>query len=215
MTEGVVGSVNERGGRPVGGLVGEVIGGLAEAQRRTPPLSLLPSLPSLPLTPESPVLPELPGRLLPAPPELPLPPVLPGQTLPAPVTATPQPGPDTDAGGKAEGDGASEQRTDAVATVAYGPTYVADVRSAGGAARVGGHRVQPTEYAPDQQAPGGDSGGVLGNGSAADNGSSRHGDGHAVALLHQAPLRLLAGAAARTDAGETRDRHADIPVSPA
>ncbi|MGP4013429.1 hypothetical protein [Streptomyces sp. 4N124] len=215
VTEKVVGSVDERVVRPVGDLVGEVTEGLAEAQRKIPPLSLLPSLP---VTPESPVLPEFPGALLPGLPELPrLPalPVLPGQTLPAPVTSTPQPAPDAGADGKATGDGASEQRTDGAAAVTYGPMFVADVTSAGDATHAAGHRVQPTEYAPDQQAPGGDPGGALGNRSTADNGASRHGDAHAVALHHRAPLRLVAGAAARHDAGETRDRHPDIPVSPA
>ncbi|WP_328501908.1 hypothetical protein OG828_20075 [Streptomyces sp. NBC_00457] len=214
VTEEVAGSVGERVVRPVGGLVGGVAEGLDEAQRNIPPLSLLPSLP---LTPESPVLPEFPGALLPGLPELPLPPelpvlpVLPGQTLPAPVTSAPQPGPD----GEATGDGASKQRTDGAAAVAYGPVFVADASSAGDATRAAGHRVRPTEYAPDQPAPGGDPGGALGNRSAADNGGSRHGDAHAVALYHRAPLRLVAGAAARHDAGETRDMHPDIPVSPA
>ncbi|MGW0760916.1 hypothetical protein ACWD1Y_31320 [Streptomyces sp. NPDC002814] len=210
VTEDVAGSVGERVVRPVGDLVGGVTEGLAEAQRNVPPL------PSLPLTPESPVLPEFPGALLPGLPELPLPPVLPGlpgQTLPAPVTSAPQPGPGAD--GEAAGDGASEQRTDGAAAVTYGPVFVADVTSAGDATRAAGHRVRPTEYAPDQPAPGGDPGGALGNRSAADNGASRHGDAHAVALYHRAPLRLVAGAAARHDVGETRDRHPDIPVSPA
>lgn len=218
VTEEVAGSVGERVVRPVGGLVGGVAEGLDEAQRNIPPLSLLPSLP---LTPESPVLPEFPGALLPGLPELPLPPelpvlpVLPGQTLPAPVTSAPQPGPDAGADGEATGDGASKQRTDGAAAVAYGPVFVADASSAGDATRAAGHRVRPTEYAPDQQTPGGDPGGALGNRSAADNGGSRHGDAHAVALHHRAPLRLVAGAAARRDAGETRDMHPDIPVSPA
>ncbi|WP_210572935.1 hypothetical protein [Streptomyces sp. GESEQ-4] len=215
VTEEVVGSVGERVVRPVGDLVGGVTEGLAEAQRNIPPLSLLPSLP---LTPESPVLPEFPGALLPGLPELPLPPVLPGlpgQTLPAPVTSAPQPGPGAGADGEAVGDGASEQRTDGAGAVTYGPVFVADVTSAGDATRAAGHRVRPTEHAPDQPAPGGDPGGALGNRSAADNGASRHGDAHAVALYHRAPLRLVAGAAARHDACETRDRHPDIPVSPA
>lgn len=212
VTEEVVGSVGERVVRPVGDLVGGVTEGLAEAGRNIPPLSLLPSLP---VTPEAPVLPEFPGALLPGLPELPPLPVLPGQTLPAPVTSTPQPAPDAGADGKATGDGASKQRTDGAAAVTYGPVFVADVTSAGDATQAAGHRVQPTEYAPDQPAPGGDPGGALGNRSAADNGASRHGDAHAVALYHRAPLRLVAGAAARHDAGETRDRHPDIPVSPA
>ncbi|MDO0935725.1 hypothetical protein QQY66_30100 [Streptomyces sp. DG2A-72] len=212
VTEEVVGSVDERVVRPVGDLVGGVTEGLAEARWNIPPLSLPPSLP---VTPESPVLPEFPGALLPGLPELPLLPVLPGQSLPAPVTSTPQPAPDAGVDGKAMGDGASEQRTDGAAAVMYGPMFVADVTPAGDATHAVGHRVQPTEYAPDQQAPGGDPGGALGNRSAADNGASRHGDAHAVALHHRAPLRLMAGAAARHDAGETRDRHPDIPVSPA
>lgn len=161
VTEEVAGSVGERVVRPVGGLVGGVAEGLDEAQRNIPPLSLLPSLP---LTPESPVLPEFPGALLPGLPELPLPPelpvlpVLPGQTLPAPVTSAPQPGPDAGADGEATGDGASKQRTDGAAAVAYGPVFVADASSAGDATRAAGHRVRPTEYAPDQPAPGGDPG---------------------------------------------------------
>ncbi|MEV6171034.1 hypothetical protein AB0L99_22715 [Streptomyces sp. NPDC051954] len=207
VTEDVVGSVGEQVVRPVGDLVTGVTqglaDGLAEVQGKIPPLSLLP---------ESPALPELPG-LLPGLPELPVLPALPGQTLPAPVTATPQPG--ADAGGKATDERAAEERTDKAAVVAYGPAFVADVTPAGDVTHVAGHRVQPTEYAPERQEPAGDPGGSLGNRSAADAGTSRHGDAHAVQLNHRAPLRLVAGAAARTDAAETRDSHPDIPVSPA
>ncbi|WP_210591770.1 hypothetical protein [Streptomyces sp. GESEQ-35] len=210
VTEDVVGSVDEQVVRPVGDLVTGVTEGLAEGlaevQGKIPPLSLLPSLP------ESPILPELPG-LVPGLPELPVLPLLPGQTLPAPVTATPQPG--AEAGSQATEERPAKERTDEAAVVAYGPAFVADVTPGGDATHVAGHRVRPTEYAPERQEPAGDPGGSLGSRSAADGGTSRHGDAFAVQLNHRAPLRLVAGAAARIDAAETRDRHPDIPVSPA
>jgi hypothetical protein len=74
------------------------------------------------------------------------------------------------------------------------------------------HAVAP---APLQQAPGGEPDGVLGSRAAADGGSSRYGDPHALTPVHRAPLRLVPGAAARVDAAETRDRYRDIPVFPA
>jgi hypothetical protein len=64
--------------------------------------------------------------------------------------------------------------------------------------------------------PGNDPGGALSGKSAIDSGTSRHGgDAHAVTFDHRAPLLLMAGAAAGPDADGIRDRHRDIPVSPA
>jgi hypothetical protein len=56
---------------------------------------------------------------------------------------------------------------------------------------------------------------VLAHRSGVDNGSPRHGDAQAVSLNDRAPLRLVPGGVVRTDADGTRDRHRDIPVSPA
>ncbi|MBT2421413.1 hypothetical protein J7F01_00510 [Streptomyces sp. ISL-22] len=77
------------------------------------------------------------------------------------------------------------------------------------------HRTAPSGYAPAHQAQAEHPGGVLGNRSAGDSGSSRHGDAHAVALHQRAPLRLIAGVVVRVDADGIQDRHRDIPVSPA
>ncbi|NNN37291.1 hypothetical protein HLK59_44565 [Streptomyces sp. S3(2020)] len=190
--------------QPVSDLVDSVTEQLAEAQAKMPPL---PSLPSLPVT-------ELPGL-----PELPTVPALPGQTLPgqtSPGTATPQPtspsgdSPQGDASGKRSGKAAVS-----ATAVFYGPPSVAGSPTTGAAAQTGGQRAVQGAHAPVQQAPGGDPAGALGNRPTADGGSSRHGDAHAVSLSHRTAVRLMAGAAVRADAFGTRDRHGDIPVSPA
>ncbi|MDL5203346.1 hypothetical protein [Streptomyces sp. ALI-76-A] len=77
-------------------------------------------------------------------------------------------------------------------------------------------RADRTGYAPVRQAPTQVPGGALSGKSAMDSGTSRHGgDAHAVTFELRAPLRLVPGAAAGVDAYGTRDRHRDIPVSPA
>jgi hypothetical protein len=97
----------------------------------------------------------------------------------------------------------------------YGPHFVVVGGTYGGPAHSGAHRGLSAGYPPAHQAPVDGHGGAPADHSAVDNGGSRHGDVHAVSLNHRAPLRLLPGAAARVDADGTRDRHRDIPVSPA
>ncbi|GAB2861280.1 hypothetical protein GCM10027074_30550 [Streptomyces deserti] len=225
--------VTERVVRPVGDLVGTVADGPAEV----PPLPHLPELPVLPTPPDSdspslPSLPTLPGFPglpgdsappglpgLPAPPGLPGVPTPPGHTLPAPVLDAPQPGSAT---GPSVQESASGGRAGAAEAVVHGPGY--DRAGTDTAVPGGEHRAAPARQAPARHAPAsaphtpaptGDPDGALGHRSAVDNGGSRYGDAHAVTLNHRAPLRLVPGAAARTDAAETRDRYRDIPVSPA
>ncbi|KUL43392.1 hypothetical protein [Streptomyces regalis] len=175
-------------------------------------------LPVLPTAPESPAWPGLPGLEFPGLPDVPgtelpgLPPV-PGQTLPAPVTGTPQPGSAAPAPGDRRDDEGRTGREEA--TVVHGPRFVADA-AASHAPVVGGVHLGATfGYAPVRQIPVDHPAGVLGNRSAGDGGTSRHGDAHAVSLNQRPPLRLVPGAAARVDADEIQDRHRDIPVSPA
>ncbi|MCX5361325.1 hypothetical protein OG864_21685 [Streptomyces sp. NBC_00124] len=207
-TEHVVGVVDGKVLQPVGDLVDTVTEQLAGAQAQMPPL---PSLPSLPAT-EQPGLPGLPE--LPTLPDLP---ALPGQTLPdqTPPATTPQPkspvadSPQGDASGKRSGKAAAT-------AVFYGPPSVAGSPTTGAASKTDGHRAVQGAHTPvPQQTPGDDQSGALGNRPTADSGSSRHGDAHAVSLNHRTAVRLVAGAAVRADAFETRDRHRDIPVSPA
>lgn len=209
VTEHVVGVVDGKVLQPVGDLVETVTEQLAEAQAKLP---LLPSLPGLPSLPEEPGLPGLPG-----PPAAPGLPELPVQTLPdttVPVTTVPQP--ESPVAGSPDGDDAGKQSGRTAATAAfYGLPSVAGSPTTGTAAQTGGQRAAQAAHTPVQQAPADDPGGAPGNRSTADGGSSRHVDAHAVSLNHRAPLRLVAGAAARTDAAGTRDRHRDIPVSPA
>jgi hypothetical protein len=209
VTEHVVGVVDGKVLQPVGDLVETVTEQLAEVQEG------LVSLPGLPTLPEEPSLPGLPE--LPTVPGLP---ALPGQTLP--VTTAPQPespvhvSPDGDGDGDGDGSGkrsGSGKETDTAAF--YGPPSVAGSPATDAATQTDEHLAVQGAHAPVQQAPSGDTGGVPGSRSTADSGSSRHGDAQAVSLNHRAPLRLVAGAIARTDAFDTRDRHRDIPVSPA
>ncbi|MDT7840717.1 hypothetical protein [Streptomyces justiciae] len=207
VTEQVVGVVDGKVVQPVGDLVETVTEQLAEAQTQ------LPNLPAFPAVPEFPVLPEAPG--------LPVVPVLPGQTLPAPVTATPQPGSPAD--GSTDGqDSAGSNTSDKARAKAsrvggdYGPSSLDGSPVTGTAPKADRHRAATSGgYLPAHPAPAGDRGGALANRSGVDNGSPRHGDAQAVSLNDRAPLRLVPGGVVRTDADGTRDRHRDIPVSPA
>ncbi|MGC4975919.1 hypothetical protein ACLQ2D_23800 [Streptomyces sp. DT199] len=67
---------------------------------------------------------------------------------------------------------------------------------------------------PDDHPPGGRPDGALGNRSLADSGSSRHGDVHAVTPGLRAPLTLVPGLLARTDAADARGSRRDIPLFP-
>ncbi|MDO0912371.1 hypothetical protein QQM39_16405 [Streptomyces sp. DT2A-34] len=216
--------------------------GRAGVQAKVPPLASLPALPTLPVlptAPESPAWPSTPGLEFPGLPELPgtelpgtdlpgtnlpgtdlpgtdLPalPAAPGQTLPVPVTGTPQPGPPAPASGAGR-DGEGRRTGKEAASVVFGPRFVAEVTASHTPVADGAHRGATAGYAPVRPAPIDHPSGVLGNRSAGDSGTSRHGDAHAVSLNQRAPLRLVPGAAARVDADETQDRHRDIPVSPA
>ncbi|MFJ9119897.1 hypothetical protein ACIRJO_30685 [Streptomyces sp. NPDC102394] len=194
----VVQSVDATVLRPVGDLVVTVTGGLAEA---TAPITGLPQLPPLPSVPELPGTPSLPGL-----------PSVPGQTLPAPAPVTQPGGP----GHAAVAGGASGERRSAARGATYGPRSGEVGGTAHAPARGDGRRTADgAGYAPLPQAPGGDPTGVLSNRSAVDSGTPRHSDAQAVALGHRAPQRMLSGVAARAHGDATRDRHRDIPVSPA
>ncbi|MCD7443904.1 hypothetical protein K4B79_37565 [Streptomyces lincolnensis] len=189
------------------------------------PESSLPGFPHAPSWPESPSWPEAPSWPgLPTPPgapELPgLPgvPAVPGETLPAPVssvpvTPAPQPGAGaTSPGAKGEDSGG---RSAVEAPSVHGPRFMDGAVASSGAASAATHRAAPAGPVPAPQSPGSPGGALLGK-SAMDSGTSRHGgDANAVTLDHRAPLRLVPGAAVGVDADGTRNRHRDIPVSPA
>ncbi|NUS54336.1 MAG: hypothetical protein HOV66_05660 [Streptomycetaceae bacterium] len=197
----VVRSVDDTVLRPVGDLVVTVTGGLAEA---TAPITGLPQLPSLPSVPQLPGTPSLPG--------LPGLPSVPGQTLPAPAPVTQPDGP----GHAVVAGEASGERRSAARRATYGPRFDEVGGTAHAPARGDGRRTAGgAGYAPLPQAPGGDPTGVLSNRSADDSGTPRHGDAQAVALGLRAPQGMLSGVAARAHGDATRDRHRDIPVSPA
>ncbi|MES5816472.1 hypothetical protein [Streptomyces sp. RG80] len=206
VTEHVVGAVDGKVLQPVGDLVETVTEQLAGAPAKMPPMPTwpapeLPGLPEYPGFPGLPTLPELPG--------------LPGQT--PPVTTAPQPESPVAGSPSSEGDDSGKRSGKAVTRAAfYGPASVAGSPTTGAAPRTDGHRAAVQDaHAPVQQAPDGDPGGLRGNRSAVDGGSSRHGDAQAVSLDHRAAVRLVAGTAVAAEAFETRDRHRDIPVSPA
>ncbi|MFJ2232723.1 hypothetical protein [Streptomyces sp. NPDC087859] len=206
VTEQVVDVVDGKVLQPVGDLVDTVTGQLAQARPQMP----LPSLPSPPVT-EPPGLPELPEL-----PTLPGLPALPGQTLPGQTPPATTPQPESPVADSPQGDAVGRRSAETAAAAAfYGPPSVAGASTTGAAAKTGGHRAVQGAHAPVPQTPGDDQSGALGSRPTADSGSSRHGDAHAVSLNHRAVVRLVAGAAVRADAFETRDRHRDIPVSPA
>ncbi|CCK27987.1 hypothetical protein BN159_3608 [Streptomyces davaonensis JCM 4913] len=200
VTEHLVPAVGERVVRPVGDVVGAVTEGLDDARE-----TLLPE------SPEQPELPALPGLS-----ELPALPELPVETLPAPTTTAPQPEPEQEQGASSTGD--SARRAKAEKGTPHGPrsstSYDVTVDRA---VAYPHHRADsvPPAPAPAPHAPADGPGGALDHQATMDNGTPRHGDAHAVALNHRAPLLLVPGAAARVDADETRDEYRDIPVSPA
>ncbi|WP_329597575.1 hypothetical protein OIE43_16345 [Streptomyces pseudovenezuelae] len=209
VTEDVLGAVVSGVVQPVGDLVETVTTGLTEAVGipTRPTLPEWPTLPSLPETPSWPTLPTLPT--VPGVPTVPGLPGTSGQTLPTPVTSPSHPQQGDHAARKAAGD---EGRADAGAW--FGPRFAGHRTDTETVARHSAQSAGATSHAPAHQAPTDSTGGALGGKSAVDNGSSRHGDAHAVTLDHRAPLRLVPGAAARVDAAGTRDRHRDIPVFP-
>ncbi|KUN07567.1 hypothetical protein AQI96_29225 [Streptomyces canus] len=209
VTEDVVGVVTDGVVRPVGDLVETVTTGLTETVG-IPAGTTLPGWPALPSFPESPSWPTLPT--VPGLPTVPVLPGIPGSTLPAPAPVTSAPQPPT-------GDHAATKPADDEGSAGqgalYGPRFAGDGTLTEAAAHPYTHRTTTsTAHAPAHQAPSDNRGGALGSKSAVDNGSSRHGDAHAVTLENRAPLRLVPGAAAGVDAAGTRDRHRDIPVFP-
>ncbi|MFJ8634436.1 hypothetical protein [Streptomyces sp. NPDC093568] len=192
-----------------------LVEGLAQVQAKVPPLTAAPALPTapgLPAFPNLPGLPDLPSADLPSA-DLP---ALPGHTLPAPVTGTPQPGSASAPDGTSPTDGHGDKgRTGTVDARSHGPRYITDVTAAHSPAVGHKHRTSPTRYAPGGQAPTEHPGGAVGGHAAGDSGTPRHGDAHAVSLNRRVSWGLVAGAAVRADADEIKDRHRDIPVSPA
>ncbi|GGT31107.1 hypothetical protein [Streptomyces chromofuscus] len=186
------------------------------------PIPALPGIPALPdapaladvlVVPGIPVAPE--ASVVPGVPELPVVSELPGWTVPLPDAAVALPG---GAEGSAS-DGGSEERGRVAGLVGlHGPELGVAVVGGRGTAVDGGQVRQRGgaggEYALAQQAPAGRGDGALGSRSAADSGSSRHGDAPAVTVSQRALLWLVPGAAVGVEADGTRDRHGDVPVFP-
>ncbi|MFD5402531.1 hypothetical protein [Streptomyces griseorubiginosus] len=219
VTEGIVTVVSDGVVRPVGDLVETVTTGLTDTVG-LPPVQSLPELPPLPTLPSFPELPQSPSwPTVPTAPELPSAPSLPAPVPAPPFASAPQPG----AGDYSKAEAAAGEPS-ASSGVAYGPWFTgrdsltepAVLGSPQNDSRqhASGHRTDSTSTAPAHQLPSDGQGGALSGKPAVDNGSSRHGDAHAVTLDHRAPLRLVPGAAADVDAAGTRDSHRDIPVFP-
>ncbi|MFK4144288.1 hypothetical protein [Streptomyces sp. NPDC004065] len=213
VTERVIEPVVEPVERLVDGVAGDVAGGTV----RLPPVASLPGLPGGGRS-------DAPVQSVPRVPGLPGPAARPGDTPPAPATRAPQPHP---AGGTAGTAGTASGGQDAAAhshdihragnanALAPRPTP-GNTAAAHGVPRAEGdaHPTRQAPYAPAHQAPPGDPNGLLSDHSAADPGTPRHSDTHAVTPGDRTQARLPAGAAAHEDASVTRDRYRDIPVLP-
>jgi hypothetical protein len=196
LTDGVVRSLADRVVRPVGGLVETMTAELGTVTARIPPLPSSPDLPSVPPAPGLPV----PGQT---------------QTRPTPVEHAPQPGGTGQSGTGESVDGGRPRAEARASTTAYGPRAGAGLGGAShdAMAQATGPRVTgPGVAAPAHQAPDGTL--TSAATAAVDEGAPRHGEGHAVALNHRAPLRLVPGAAVHAAAAENRDSHGDIPFFP-
>ncbi len=169
-----------------------------------PGISGFPQAPAFPRVPAVPGVSQLPGVS-----------ALPVRTLPLPGAVVLLPG---GVGGSASHDGGSEERGRVVGAVGlHGPGLGVATGGVGAAVDRDGVRQRGGaggEYAPGHRAPAGRGEGVLDSRSAADSGSPRHGDAHAVTVSQRTPVGLMPGAAARVEADGTRDRHRDIPVFP-
>ncbi|MGY3203587.1 hypothetical protein [Streptomyces sp. TE5632] len=230
----VSGSVGERVVTPVTDRLVGVVDGLAEV-----PAKVLP-VPPPPSRPQAPALPTLPGLTQPALPELPglpelpvksrppglpaVPPDAPGvqgvqgvpDTLPAPFTRPEAPVPPaTDASAPTPRPEAPEAATHGPDVGGAGAGLAVDPLPHDGTERRATPPAPHTDPTPAPPAPGGSPDGTTGHRSAADHGTPRHGDAHAVTPSHRLRVRLVPGATASTEAAETRDRHRDVPVSPA
>jgi hypothetical protein len=198
--------------QPLRDVVGSVTQTLSEGRSAVPSL---PSVPRLPDDPSLPDLPELPERTVPTPAD-----VLPEPQQPHQPQAPEQPEPqapagsvDREIGSPHEADDPGEPRPQ------HGPHHTITPTTAPAPAEVpaNGDSIGAgtgTEHAPAHPAPAGGDNGVLGSRTAADNGTSRHGDAYAVTVEHRAALSLVPGGVARAEVGETRDRYRDIPVFP-
>ncbi|MBC7273237.1 MAG: hypothetical protein H5T76_31830 [Streptomyces sp.] len=183
-------------------------------------LSELPEAPAVPELPELSELPEEPVRILPA-----------AESESGPGSGS-RSGSEAASGAK---DGDSSSAADAGAgsdrpvSAVTGQLHGPHAHSVGPEAAVGavgvprdveashGHGRMADGAAPappHRHAPAGEGDGALGNRSAADSGSSRHGDAYAVTVERRAPVRLLPGAAAVVVADGTRERYRDIPLFP-
>ncbi|MFJ6564793.1 hypothetical protein ACIQMV_34110 [Streptomyces sp. NPDC091412] len=191
--------------KPVGDVVGAEVGGAVDVRPEVPALPVVPDLPaSLPLQPQT-----------------------------GPVASAPRAQPQQRSGGanlttSGGHSGTPKARTaqgvtafTASSAAAHGPRYTGATSGTGGAAvHVRPHRapraglVAPLAAIPAHQGPVGGPDGVLGDHAAADSGTSRHGDAHAVTVPERAPSRLVPGAAARAAALGARDRHQAVPVFP-
>jgi len=204
LTDGVVRSLGDRVVQPVGGLVETVTEGLGKVTAVVPPSSS-PGLPTVPSAPGLPV----PGQTQ----------TRPTQTRPTPAPHAPQPGRTEQSATGVSVDGARPHAEAGASATPYGARARAGA-GLGGASRAA--KAQPARpqvtgpavVTPANHAPYGAPTGALSATPTVDDGTPRHGDGHAVALNHRAPLRLVPGDAVRPDAAETRDRHRDIPVPP-
>jgi len=160
------------------------------------------------------------GEVAGAPEQLPSLPALPGLPVPPGASAQHPPGGTAPHDGRGAvgqvggGTGAHDGRG-AVSVSSYGPGFVGGL-SASGSGEQTRHAVSAVRgpHLPVRQAPGSDPVGVLGGGSAVDNGSPRHGDAHAVAFAQYMSVRFGSGAVAWADVPAPRDRHRDIPALP-
>ncbi|MFB8775832.1 hypothetical protein [Streptomyces broussonetiae] len=179
-------------------------------------LSELPEAPAVPELPELSELPEEPVRILPA------------------IESESGPGSGSGSGaasGAKDGDNSSAPDAEAdgarPVSAVTGQFHGPHARPVGPEAAVGAVGVprgveashgRMTDGAapapPHRHAPAGEGDGALGNRSAADSGSSRHGDAYAVTVERRVPVRLLPGAAAVVVADGTRERYRDIPLFP-
>ncbi|GAA3032509.1 hypothetical protein [Streptomyces glomeratus] len=174
-----------------------------------PPVLSVPSSPSVPSTPPVSSSPGFPG--LPDLPGFPGAPGPPGVQTP-PARTLPMPSVQERPVGGARRHRPGEQRQD----WGQGPRITGADAASGRYARRALRLPRPV-HAPLPQSPDGAPNGVFGvfdAHSAGDDRASRHGDGHAVAPHHRAPLRLLPGATAVVTADGTRDRHRNIPKFP-
>ncbi|GHF85060.1 hypothetical protein [Streptomyces griseosporeus] len=210
VAERTVTSVRERVVRPAG----EVVESVTAATSQLPELPSAPALPNVPDLPSAPALPQLPD--LPSVPDVPSVSDLPALPAPVPTTAAPHPAAPASAVAPATAAPAAARTAPAAAPDAMptpartGDFHATPAEHAAAphrrAARTSNPSRLPAPHAPESN---------LGSSASGDAGSSRHGDAHAVTPCPRLPVRLAAGAVARSGAAGIRDRYRDIPVFPA